>query len=292
MADTLSPAKQIGPPTGPRQPFAAALRATPVPVLIAAGFAVLLLAIVLVPGVFARYGPTISHISDALQPPSAEYWFGTDRLGRDIFARVIHGARYSLLIGLGAMAISLLGGLLLGLLSALSGRVVDEVVTRALDALAAYPTILFALLVVTFTGPGTLNIAIAVGLSNIPRFGRIIRSDALVVRNADFARHSVMFGWRRFDVVLRHILPNVLRTIPVLATLDMGLSIMASSGLSFLGLGPKAPIPEWGVMLAESRDVLHIAWWAGVFPGLTLTLAVIAFTVIGRHAQHRMGGMS
>ncbi|GAA1011143.1 peptide ABC transporter permease [Acrocarpospora pleiomorpha] len=262
----------------------------PVPVLLSALFIVLLAAAVAAPGWFADADPGVGRITESLRPPGAGHLLGTDMLGRDVYARMVHGARYSLLIGLGAMAISVAGGLVLGLLAALSGRWVDEAVTRVLDTLAAFPSVLLALLVVAVTEPGTVNVAVAVGVATIPRFGRVVRGEALVIRTADYVRHAVVYGRRRWRIVSRHIVPNVLRIIPVLATLDIGLSIMSSSGLSFLGLGPSSPTPEWGVMLAESRDTLQVAWWTGVFPGLALTLSVIAFTTVGRYTQRRIQG--
>jgi peptide/nickel transport system permease protein len=256
--------------------------------MLATGYVVLLVAVVVDPAAFAHNSPTFSNLTESLSGPSAAHWFGTDMIGRDVYSRVVYGARYSLFIGLGAMAVALAGGLLLGLVAGLFGRILDEVATRIMDVLGAFPSVLLALLIVASTRPGVANVAVAVGIATIPRFGRVIRGQALVVRRADYVRHAVIFGQSRPWVTFRHVTPNVLSTIPVLATLDIGLSIMASSGLSFLGLGPKPPTPEWGMMLAESRNVLQMAWWTGVFPGVVLTLTVIAFTVLGRHVQHRL----
>jgi peptide/nickel transport system permease protein len=265
-------------------------RRTPVSVWLAAAFLLLLLVAVVFPGWLARSGPLYSDIGSSLKGPSGKHWFGTDQIGRDVYSRVVYGARYSLLIGIVAMAISLVGGLVLGLLAGLGGRVVDEVVSRVLDILSSIPGILLAILIVAFTHEGVANVAVAVGIASIPRFGRVIRAQVFVVKRSDYVRHSVVYGRSRWRVVASHVVPNVLTVVPVLATLDIGTSIMASSGLSFVGLGPKPPTPEWGVMLSDSLDTLSVAWWAGVFPGLALTASVIAFTTVGRELQRRVSG--
>jgi peptide/nickel transport system permease protein len=206
-----------------------------------------------------------------------------------VFARVVYGARYSLLIGLASMIVSLLIGLVIGMTAGLGRRAVDESASRVFDVLSAFPPILLSLFVVTFLGQGIVNIAVAVGIAGIPKFGRVLRAQTLVVRRADYVTHAVVWGQTRREVFLRHILPNVLAAIPVIATIDVGSAIIAVSGLSFLGLGPQPPTPEWGVMLAEGRDVLRVAWWPSVFPGMAITLTVIAFSVIGKHLSRVYG---
>jgi peptide/nickel transport system permease protein len=235
------------------------------------------------------YNPLVSDVAHAMQAPDATHWFGTDRIGRDVFARVVYGARYSLLIGLASMIVSLLIGLVIGMTAGLGRRAVDESASRVFDVLSAFPPILLSLFVVTFLGQGIVNIAVAVGIAGIPKFGRVLRAQTLVVRRADYVTHAVVWGQTRREVFLRHILPNVLAAIPVIATIDVGSAIIAVSGLSFLGLGPQPPTPEWGVMLAEGRDVLRVAWWPSVFPGMAITLTVIAFSVIGKHLSRVYG---
>ena len=251
-------------------------------------FALLLAAIV--PQAFTPFNPLTGDYTLGLKPPSAQHWFGTDRLGRDVFARTIHGTRYSLLIGLGGMAISLAFGIVLGILAGQRSRWLDEATSRVFDVLSSFPGVLLAMLVVTFLGQGMVNIAIAVGIAGIPKFGRVIRAQTQLVRDADYVTHSVVYGLSSWQVFIRHVLPNVLVAVPVIATVYIGNTILAVSGLSFLGLGPQPPTPEWGVMLAESRDVLRVAWWPGVFPGLAITLTVIAFTVVGNALQKKFEG--
>ncbi|MEJ1976989.1 MAG: ABC transporter permease [Acetobacteraceae bacterium] len=248
--------------------------------------ALLLLGIaVAAPHLLTSYDPLRGNYAQSLQAPSLSHPFGTDRLGRDVLSRVVFGARFSLLIGVGAMLISLVAGVALGIAAGLRDGWLDEAVCRVFDVFSAFPGVLLALLVVTFLGPNMGNIAIAIGLSGIPKFGRVVRSQTQLVREADYVTHAVIYGQGRARVFFRHLLPNVMVAVPVIATLDIGSAILAVSALSFLGLGPQPPTPEWGVMLADSRDVLRVAWWPSVFPGLALTGTVIAFTVCGRALQ-------
>ncbi|MGW2328412.1 ABC transporter permease [Streptomyces sp. NPDC001700] len=257
--------------------------------LCAALIAALLLAAAF-PGLFGDTDPLRSSMPESLQAPSARHWFGTDLLGRDVFARVVHGARYSLLLGVAAMLISLVLGLLTGVVAGLSGRRADEAVARVLDVVSAFPGVLLAMLVVVFTGPGVFNIAVAIGISGVPKFARVIRAQTRSVKDAGYVTHARVQGRGRGWILARHIAPNVLVAVPVIATIDIGTSIVAVSGLSFLGLGPQPPVPEWGVMLSEGRDILRTAWWAGLFPGLSMTATVIAFTVVGRRLQLLLEG--
>jgi peptide/nickel transport system permease protein len=259
----------------------------PVGVTIAAAFLIALAFAMAFPRLVTPYDPLVSDVAATLQSPNAQHWFGTDRIGRDVLSRVIYGARYSLLIGLASMIVSLAIGLIVGLFAGLSNRFADEAASRVFDVLSAFPPVLLSLFVVTFLGQGIVNIAIAVGIAGIPKFGRVLRSQALVVRRADYVTHAVSFGLSRTQIFLRHVLPNVLVVVPVIATIDIGSAIIAVSGLSFLGLGPQPPTPEWGVMLAEGRDVLRVAWWPSVFPGMAITLTVLSFAVIGRFLQRK-----
>lgn len=262
----------------------------PLGIKLAAGFLLVLLAALVAPHLFTGYDPLVGDVTQGLQAPGVAHWFGTDRLGRDVFARVIHGTRYSLLIGLAGMMISLLFGVVLGIVAGMKNRWLDEVASRVFDVLSAFPGVLLALLVIALIGPGMVNVAIAIGIAGIPKFGRMVRSQTQLVRKADYVTHASFYGKGRTSIFYRHLLPNVLVAIPILATIDIGSSIMAVSGLSFLGLGPQPPTPEWGVMLAEGRDVLRTAWWPSVFPGLAITLTVISFSLIGSHVQRRFEG--
>lgn len=239
----------------------------------------------LAPGLLTGTDPTATDPLAAFQPPGADHLAGTDSLGRDIFSRIVHGARYSLLIGVAATALALVVGVTVGLLAGVAGRVADTVLTRALDVLASFPEILLALVLIAFTGPGIGNLVLALAVAGVPRYARVVRAQVFVVQGQGYVEQARTFGLSRARLVLRHVLPNALGTVPVLATIGLGTAIIGAAGLSFLGLGPQAPTPEWGSMLAENRDYLRVAWWGGILPGLALTSTVIAATVLGRRLQ-------
>ncbi|MEV4140779.1 ABC transporter permease [Dactylosporangium sp. NPDC049742] len=249
-----------------------------------------LLVAVLVPDRLAA-GPDEVDPLIALRPPDGTHWLGTDQLGRDVYARIVHGARISLVTGVAATVLAVVAGTLLGLLSALGGRLVDEVLMRAVDVLLALPGILLALLVIAVLGPGPVSELVAIAFAAVPGYARMIRGQALSVRRADYVTSAVAVGVRPIGLVWRHVLPNSLGPVLVLATLGTGSAIIIGSSLSFLGLGPRQPTPEWGAMLADGRDFLSTAWWVGVFPGLAITVTVVAVTVLGRRWQRRFEGL-
>ncbi|WP_433254415.1 ABC transporter permease [Streptosporangium sp. CA-135522] len=242
------------------------------------------------PGLLSGVDPLAADPLHALAGPSAEHWFGTDHLGRDVLARVVHGAGHSLGIGASAILFAAVTGALLGVLAGISPRYLDEVLSRLFDVLATFPELLLALLVIAITGPGTGNVILAIGLVQIPNYARVVRAQTLVVRRSGYVEQAVTFGLTRPILVLRHVLPNVLGPLPVLATIGTGTAIIATSGLSFLGMGPQPPSPEWGSMLSEARNYLRVAWWTALFPGLAVTLTVISLTLVGRRLQRRFEG--
>ncbi|GAA4253670.1 ABC transporter permease [Dactylosporangium darangshiense] len=242
------------------------------------------------PGLLTHTDPLAADPMAALQAPSAAHWFGTDQLGRDVFTRTVYGARYSLFIGLTATLLSVLAGGVLGLLAGLAPRAVDEVISRALDVLSSFPEVLLALLFIAFTEPGTPSLILAIALAFAPRYGRIVRAQTLLVRRAGYVEQAVTFGLSRARLAWRHIVPNVLGPLPILATIGLGTAIVNASALSFLGMGPQPPSPEWGAMLSESRNYLRVAWWSAILPGATLTVTVIALTAVGRRLQARFEG--
>ncbi|WP_045745429.1 ABC transporter permease [Actinoplanes rectilineatus] len=258
-------------------------------VAVAVAFLLLALAAAAVPGLFAG-DPLAADPLRVLEAPSAAHWFGTDQLGRDVFDRVVHGARHSLSIGVAATGISVGAGLLLGLLAGLTHRYADEALSRGFDALSAFPLVLLALLFIAVAGVGTTSLIVAIGLAMMPHYARVVRAQTFVVRRAAYVTHAVAFGGSRIRLVLRHVLPNVLGPVPVLAMIGLGESIMIAAGLSFLGLGPQPPSPEWGAMISEGRGYLHVAWWASILPGAVVTAVVIALTVTGRRLQRRFEG--
>ncbi|MFC5827908.1 ABC transporter permease [Nonomuraea insulae] len=242
------------------------------------------------PGLFTAYSPTEVDPALALRPPGGGHLLGTDQLGRDIWTRIVYGTRLSLFTGLAATALAVAGGTCAGLLAALGGRAADQAVMRTADVLLALPGMLLALIVITVLGPGQGSALIAIAVSEMPGYARMIRARALVVRRAEYVDAAVVLGLPHRSVVARHILPNSLSPLLVLATLGTGTAILAGSALSFLGLGVRPPQPEWGALLAEGREFLATAWWLALFPGLAITVTVVAVNVMGRHLRLRFEG--
>jgi peptide/nickel transport system permease protein len=267
-------------------------RRPPFGVITSGLFLVLLLLAVVAPGALTSRDPLAADPLHSLTGPVSGHWLGTDQLGRDVWARLVFGAAHSLGIGAGATVIAVVVGVTAGLVAGLFSGIVDEIVTRILDVIGAFPELLLALFVVALTGPGTANVIAAIAVGAVARYARVVRAETAVVRRSGFVEQAVILGETRSRVILRHVLPNVLGPLPILATLGLGTAVIAASSLSFLGLGPQPPAPEWGSMLAESRSYLRIAWWVGVFPGLAVMLTVVALTVVGRYFQHRFEGRS
>lgn len=255
--------------------------------LVAAGILALLALAVVLPGLFTGLDPLASDMAHALAAPSFDHVFGTDHLGRDVWSRVVHGARYSILIGVASTAIAVVIGVLLGLIAGVSHRWIDEAISRVFDALGAFPDLLFALMLITLIGPGTTNVIAALAIASAPRYGRVVRAETLRVRESDYVAQSRLAIASAVRRTVRHVLPNALGTVPVLATLGIGTAIIGAAGLSFLGFGPTPPLPEWGSMLSDARSDLRIAWWVGFFPGLFITITVVSVSIVGRHLQRR-----
>ncbi len=216
-----------------------------------------------------------------LERPSALHPLGTDMLGRDLFGRIVWGARISLMVGVLAVAIGFTVGSLLGLLSGFYATLLDRVVMGAMDILLAFPGILLALAIIAALGPGLYQVMIAVGVHQIPSFARVVRGSVLSVRKYEYVDAVRAIGASDIRIMLRHIVPNVIAPVIVLASLDIGTAILASAGLSFLGLGAQPPLPDWGGMINQGRAFLRSAWWVGVFPGLAIMLTVLGFNLVG-----------
>jgi peptide/nickel transport system permease protein len=256
--------------------------------VVAAGLVLLALVLVaLWPSLVASYSPLETDASSTLQPPSAEHVFGTDQSGRDVFSRVVHGAQYSLAIGLGATGVALGLGLLLGVFAALGSRIVDGILSRFIDVLMAFPEFLLALVVIAVMGPGEGSIPLAVALAATPAYARVARAETLVVAQAGYVRASASLGVSRTRTILFHIIPNISGPLLVMATIGVGTAIVTAAGLSFLGLGAQPPTPEWGIILSEGRNFLATAWWIAVFPGLAISTTVVSISVVGRHLRTR-----
>ncbi|MDR2374683.1 MAG: ABC transporter permease [Bifidobacteriaceae bacterium] len=265
----------------------AALRAAPWGAIVASLILALAAAAAAAPGLLTSGDPLFADPSQSNLPPSAEHLAGTDLQGRDIYTRIIYGARYSLLIGLGATVVAALAGTLLGAVAGLGPRAADQAISRIVDVICAFPGVLLALLLITFTGPGIWNLIAALGLGGLPTYARLLRSQVRLAATSGYVEQAKTYALGRWRVALRHVLPNALGPLPIVATIGFGGAIIGSSGLSFLGLGPQPPAAEWGLMVSESRNYLRNAWWTGVFPGLSITLVVIAATALGRYLQRR-----
>jgi peptide/nickel transport system permease protein len=259
-------------------------------VVLAALFVALVVLAAIHPQALAGADPNATDPTIALRPPGAGHLFGTDQLGRDQFARVVYGARPALLLGLSATALAFSFGALWGLVSALGGRVVDEVAMRAADIMMALPALLLALLVVAALGPGLRNAVIAIAAATAPGFARLVRVRALVVRHAPYVDSAVVAGRGPAGVLFRHIVPSTLIPLVVYATMNIGTTIIAGASLSFLGLGTQPPRADWGAMLAQSREYLQVDWALAVFPGAAITLTVVAVGHLGRALQQRLEG--
>jgi peptide/nickel transport system permease protein len=244
--------------------------------------------ILLIVAVLAVSGPALSprdplrmNPVEALSPPTATHPFGTDQYGRDVLSRVVAGARLSLFTGLGAVVIALVGGLALGLVSGAAGGWVDLLVMRVVDVMMAFPSVLMALVVVAIVGQGAANVMVAVGVSLIPTFVRLIRGNVLVVREHAYIEAARALGGQPSRITLQHILPNIVAPVIVLATIAIAWSIIIGASLSFLGLGPRPPIPEWGVDLSNGRNYLLRGWWISGGPGLAIMTTVVAVNLVG-----------
>ncbi|MFC7622816.1 ABC transporter permease [Microlunatus sp. GCM10028923] len=257
---------------------------------LAVAFLALLLAAVLAPGLLAPHDPLAVDPARSFLAPGGDHLLGTDESGRDVLSRMIHGARLSLMIGISATVIAVAGGTLLGLLAGLSHRIFEAAVMRFIDVALAVPELLLALVVITLLGGGTQNAIWALGIGGIPYYARMVRAQAHVVRRATYVEAATALGLPRWRVIVRHILPNSIKPVLILATIGVGAAIGAGASLSFLGLGAAPPSPEWGATLSVGRNFISNAPWLVVVPAVTLTLTVVSITVVGRELRRRSEG--
>lgn len=245
----------------------------------------IILSLIILSAIFApqitRYDPVKYAPSERLKPPSFQYWFGTDAEGRDIYTRVVYGGRVSLRIGLVAVTIAAGLGVTSGMLAGFLGGIVDNLIMRLMDIMLAFPGILLALAVVAILGPNLFNAMIAVGISAAPTYARVTRGLVLETKAEMFVEAAICIGCRPHRIMLRHILPNILGPIVVMATLGVAGAIISGAGLSFLGLGAQPPTPEWGLMLSFGRNYLRHAPWLSAFPGVAITLTVLSINLLG-----------
>jgi peptide/nickel transport system permease protein len=248
---------------------------------IAAVVLLLIVLMALLDETLAPEEPNAISVPDRLQAPSWAHPFGTDDLGRDIFSRVILGAGVSLRVGFLAVGIALVIGTAVGLLAGFYGRWVDDVLMRIMDMLFAFPAVLLAIAVLAVRGPGAGNTALAIGIVYIPVFARVTRASVLGVREEVYVRASRSVGASDWRILTRHILPNAAPPIIVQTSISLAFAVLAEAALSFLGLGTQPPHPSWGLMLAEGRGYIELAWWLAFFPGMAIFLTVLCFNLLG-----------
>lgn len=229
----------------------------------------------------APQGMNEQNLSARLLPPSSQYWFGTDDFGRDIFSRIVYGARISLVVGFSSVVVSAIVGSILGIIAGFYGKWVDTVISRLFDIMLAFPSILLAIAIVAILGPSLQNALIAIAIINIPNFGRLVRSKVLSVKEEEYIVAARAIGMSDLRILVRHILPNSFSPIVVQGTLAIATAIIEAAALGFLGLGAQAPNPEWGKMLADAKNYLINAPWTMIFPGLSIMLTVLGFNLMG-----------
>ena len=220
-------------------------------------------------------------VANRLKAPSPDHWFGTDAYGRDIFARVVHGARISIIIGLAATVGSVCISGILGSIAGYYGGRIDNAIMRVLDTFLAIPGELLAMAIVASLGPSMTNLLIAVTIARIPPFTRVIRSSILTVIDQDYIESAIASGARDSYIIVKHILPNAMGPIIIQATMGVGRMILTAAGMSFIGMGVQPPLPEWGSMLAERRDFMRYSPYITLFPGLAIILTSLALNLLG-----------
>lgn len=259
-------------------------------VVLASAFLAFVAVAAVAPGLLTSGSPTTVDLHTVLQAPSLDHLFGTDQAGRDLYTRVVYGTRESLLIGLGATALSMSIALVLGFAAGLSGKVVDGIVNRGLEVVFAFPVLLLALLFVTVFGASATTQIVAVGIGTAPGYARMVRGQVIAVRGSGYVEAAGALGHTYPRIVRRHIFPNAMRPLVVVVTLGLGQSIVWASGLAFLGLGVAPPSPEWGALLDAGKNYVTEAWWLEVLPGLVIVLFALSVTTLGRALQGRLEG--
>jgi peptide/nickel transport system permease protein len=229
----------------------------------------------------APYDPLEGSLEQALQGHSRAHWLGTDEQGRDVLSRIIFGGRYSLAIGVVAVSIAIVLGVLLGVLSGYVGGRVDNLIMRATDILMAFPGMLLAMAIVSALGPSLVNLMISIGVYSVPTFARVVRGSVLSIKEMEYVEAARAVGLNHVYIVLAHVLPNCVGPFLVLASLQVATAILVGAGLSFLGLGPQPPTPEWGAMLSTGQQYLRVAPWVATYPGFAIMFVVLGFNILG-----------
>ena len=249
--------------------------------LVGAGVVALIVILAVFAPLIAGADPLGQNVAQGAQPPSAAHWFGTDKLGRDVFARILYGARISIRIGFVAVGLAISAGTLIGLIAGYAGGRVEGALMGAMDVMLAFPSIILAIGITTILGPSINNLMLAVGIVYVPQYARLARSSVLAVKEHEYVEAARALGAGVPAILRRHVLPNILAPLLVQATLGIATAELEAAGLSYLGLGARPPTPEWGAMLNDARDYWLGAPWALIFPGLSITVLVLGFNLLG-----------
>lgn len=248
--------------------------------MVGGGIVLLFVLMALLAPALAPYPPTEQNFLDAMQPPSRSHWLGTDSFGQDILSRLMHGAQSALAVGFGSVAIGLLVGVPLGLLAGLRGGRTEWLLMRVVDGLLAFPELIMAMAFMAVFGLGLGNVMLALGLSFVGPFARMVRADVLQVKARPFVEAARLMGVPEHEVIVRHVLPNIVSPILIQAGMRVSIAILLGSGLSFLGLGVVPPMPDWGLMIAEGRGFITMAPWISGVPGVALAVLLVGLNLL------------
>lgn len=252
-------------------------------IILAGGCTIVLFFVIL--AVFApfitNYDPGAIDMTAVFMPPSADHWFGTDELGRDVFSRIVYGSRISLFVGIVAVGISVVVGVVLGLISGYYGGFTDSAVMRFTDVMLCFPSFFLILAVIAFLNPSIVNVMAVIGLTGWMGVARLVRAETMSVKNREYIIAARLAGLSSPKILFKHILPNVLAPVFVTAALGMAGAILTESSLSFLGLGVQPPTPSWGNILTSGKDNIMFAWWLSFFPGIAILLTALGYNMMG-----------
>jgi peptide/nickel transport system permease protein len=251
-------------------------------------YLLVLAVLILVPSWIAPHDPTAGVLREARLKPEASHPFGTDNLGRDVLSRVIFGARVSLIVSIVSVIVGVIAGGIVGLVSGYAGGRTDTIIMRLIDVMLAFPGVLLAMAIISARGRGTESLVIAIGIASIPDYARLVRGQALTIKNRPFVEAAIASGASPVRLLARHVVPNVISPILAFATIGIGFTLIAASSLSYIGLGAQPPSPEWGAMLSDGRQFLNDAWWIATFPGLAIFLTVVVVNVLGQWLRARL----
>ena len=241
----------------------------------------LLVVVALFAPIISPYTPSQQNLFERLQPPSFHHFFGTDDLGRDVFTRMVFGARISLAVGFISVFIILVIGTFLGIISGYYGGKIDYIIMRFTDIVLCFPTFFLIILVIAFIEPNIYNVMIVIGITSWPGLARLVRAEVLSIKEREFILVSKMMAISNIKIFFIHILPNIISPLMVYSSLAIGGAILTESALSFLGLGVQPPMPSWGQILTSGKDYIYMAWWLSLFPGLAILITVLAFNLLG-----------